>query len=65
MYKIHLKKRAKKIITVICILIVVLFIAHLFCNNLDKYERAGKFCDSVKGTTCTHYEVETIMKRGY
>lgn len=63
---IRLKKRAKEIISIIVTLIVGIFIAHLLCNiSIRKYEKAGKFCDSIKGYTCTHYEIEQILRRGY
>lgn len=66
MYRIHLIKRAKEIIAITLIIIVGILIAHLFCSiSVSKYERVGKFCDSVKGSSCTHYEVERILKRGY
>lgn len=66
MYKIHLTKKAKEIISIASLLIVVILVAYFFCNiTKSKYEKAGKFCDSLKGSTCTHYEVESILKRGY
>ncbi len=64
MKKLKLRKWVKVAIAIILLVIIAIILTHFILTSINGFNEGSIQCDQIKGSTCSYYEVQKLIKTG-